>query len=57
MGVEGIILSTDDYFMQRGQYVYNRNDLGTAHEWNQKRGEFLLNTFSGAVEKKNIVLH
>ncbi|XP_059153211.1 uncharacterized protein LOC131938977 [Physella acuta] len=37
MGVEGIILSTDDYFMQRGQYVYNRNDLGTAHEWNQKR--------------------
>ncbi|XP_075786664.1 NEDD4-binding protein 2 isoform X2 [Pelodiscus sinensis] len=33
----GIILSTDDYFYKNGQYQYDANCLGEAHEWNRKR--------------------
>lgn len=34
----GVVLSTDDYFINyQGQYVFDRNLLGAAHEWNQKR--------------------
>lgn len=35
----GIILSTDDYFYKNGQYQYDANCLGEAHEWNRKRGK------------------
>lgn len=35
----GIILSTDDYFYKHGQYHYDPDCLGEAHEWNRKRGE------------------
>ncbi|KAJ0183208.1 hypothetical protein K1T71_001184 [Dendrolimus kikuchii] len=31
------IFSTDDFFMQHGQYKYERNKLSEAHEWNQHR--------------------
>ncbi|BFZ14652.1 hypothetical protein BsWGS_17690 [Bradybaena similaris] len=37
LGVQGEILSTDDFFMGAGQYSYNRNDLPEAHDWNKKR--------------------
>ncbi|NXF74991.1 N4BP2 protein, partial [Sclerurus mexicanus] len=33
----GIILSTDDYFYKHGQYHYDPNCLGEAHDWNRKR--------------------
>uniref|UniRef100_A0A8C8SRE4 NEDD4 binding protein 2 n=1 Tax=Pelusios castaneus TaxID=367368 RepID=A0A8C8SRE4_9SAUR len=35
----GIILSTDDYFYKNGQYQYDANCLGEAHEWNRKRAK------------------
>lgn len=36
---DGIILSTDDYFCKNGQYHYDPDCLGEAHDWNRKRGE------------------
>mmetsp|Transcript_3735 Transcript_3735/g.5523 ORF Transcript_3735/g.5523 Transcript_3735/m.5523 type:complete len:315 (+) Transcript_3735:43-987(+) len=36
---EGTILSTDDYFMKKDQYVFDPKKLGVAHEWNQDRAE------------------
>ncbi|XP_066487945.1 NEDD4-binding protein 2 isoform X2 [Tiliqua scincoides] len=36
----GIILSTDDYFYQKnGQYQFDADCLGEAHEWNWKRAK------------------
>ncbi|XP_024067426.1 NEDD4-binding protein 2 [Terrapene carolina triunguis] len=35
----GIILSTDDYFYKNGQYLYDANCLGEAHEWNRKQAK------------------
>ncbi|NWV65551.1 N4BP2 protein, partial [Malurus elegans] len=35
----GIILSTDDYFYKHGQYRYDPDCLGEAHEWNRKRAK------------------
>ncbi|XP_064274403.1 NEDD4-binding protein 2 isoform X1 [Passer domesticus] len=35
----GIILSTDDYFYKDGQYHYDPDCLGEAHEWNRKRAK------------------
>ncbi|KFW83868.1 NEDD4-binding protein 2, partial [Manacus vitellinus] len=35
----GIILSTDDYFNKHGQYHYDPNCLGEAHDWNRKRAK------------------
>ncbi|NWR47379.1 N4BP2 protein, partial [Regulus satrapa] len=35
----GIILSTDDYFYKHGQYHYDPDCLGEAHEWNRKRAK------------------
>ncbi|XP_053560013.1 NEDD4-binding protein 2 [Bombina bombina] len=35
----GCILSTDDYFVKDGHYLYDPNCLGEAHEWNQKRAK------------------
>ncbi|NWV50930.1 N4BP2 protein, partial [Daphoenositta chrysoptera] len=36
---DGIILSTDDYFYKHGQYHYDPDCLGEAHEWNRKRAK------------------
>lgn len=36
-GPSGVILSTDDYFAQRNGY--DRNLIGKAHEWNQRRAK------------------
>ncbi|KXJ22434.1 NEDD4-binding protein 2 [Exaiptasia diaphana] len=33
----GVIYSTDDYFMRNGQYQFDIAYLGEAHEWNQIR--------------------
>ncbi|NXN95123.1 N4BP2 protein, partial [Rhinopomastus cyanomelas] len=35
----GIILSTDDFFSKHGQYHYDPNCLGEAHDWNRKRAQ------------------
>ncbi|NXY44439.1 N4BP2 protein, partial [Ceuthmochares aereus] len=35
----GIILSTDDYFYKHGQYHYDPDCLGQAHDWNRKRAK------------------
>ncbi|NXC94596.1 N4BP2 protein, partial [Certhia familiaris] len=35
----GIILSTDDYFYKHGQYHYDPDCLGEAHDWNRKRAQ------------------
>ncbi|OXB83788.1 UNVERIFIED_CONTAM: hypothetical protein H355_003000 [Colinus virginianus] len=35
----GVIFSTDDYFYKRGQYHYDADCLGEAHEWNRKRAK------------------
>ncbi|KAG8453608.1 hypothetical protein GDO86_000295 [Hymenochirus boettgeri] len=39
----GIILSTDDYFYKHGQYHFDGNLIGEAHEWNQKRAQEAFN--------------
>lgn len=31
------ICSTDDYFMSKGVYIYERHRLSEAHDWNQRR--------------------
>ncbi|XP_049872220.1 uncharacterized protein LOC126371076 isoform X2 [Pectinophora gossypiella] len=31
------ILSTDDFFMVRGKYLYDKSRISEAHEWNQRR--------------------
>ncbi|NWX20611.1 N4BP2 protein, partial [Aegotheles bennettii] len=36
---DGIILSTDDYFCKDGQYHYDPDCLGEAHDWNRKRAK------------------
>ncbi|NXH70901.1 N4BP2 protein, partial [Hydrobates tethys] len=35
----GIILSTDDYFYKHGQYHYDPDCLGEAHDWNRKQAK------------------
>ncbi|NXD80656.1 N4BP2 protein, partial [Halcyon senegalensis] len=35
----GIILSTDDYFYKDGQYHFDPDCLGEAHDWNTKRAK------------------
>jgi energy-coupling factor transporter ATP-binding protein EcfA2 len=39
LGVGGVVLSSDDFFMKEGKYVFNVNLLGQAHQWNQNRAE------------------
>lgn len=36
-GEVGQIFSTDDFFSITGKYIFNGNDLGKAHAWNQRR--------------------
>ncbi|XP_064636315.1 NEDD4-binding protein 2-like 1 isoform X2 [Lineus longissimus] len=33
----GVILSTDDYFTKNGRYLFRKEKIGDAHQWNQKR--------------------
>ncbi|XP_056121037.1 NEDD4-binding protein 2 isoform X2 [Rhinichthys klamathensis goyatoka] len=35
----GVVLSTDEYFIQNGQYQFEPNLLGEAHEWNHQRAK------------------
>ena len=35
----GVILSTDDYFMNNGEYKFDSSILKDAHIWNQERAE------------------
>lgn len=37
LGVGGVVLSTDDFFMQNGQYNFNPEKIAEAHQWNQQR--------------------
>lgn len=42
MGTQGVVLSTDEYFLNTGQYCFNKNTLPEAHIWNKKRGRFFI---------------
>ena len=33
----GVILSTDDFWIQDGVYVYDKARIGEAHRWNEER--------------------
>nr|XP_054755912.1 uncharacterized protein LOC129261913 [Lytechinus pictus] len=35
----GVVLSADDFFMVNGQYLFDRNAIGEAHDWNHKRAQ------------------
>ncbi|XP_068536251.1 NEDD4-binding protein 2 isoform X1 [Anas acuta] len=35
----GVILSSDDYFYKHGQYHYDPDCLGEAHDWNRRRAK------------------
>ena len=37
LGQQGIIISADDYFMVRGQYVFDSEKLPEAHKWAQQK--------------------
>ncbi|XP_012940924.1 uncharacterized protein LOC101853872 [Aplysia californica] len=37
MGSAGAVLSSDDFFQQRGGYFFDRHRLDEAHTWNQQR--------------------
>lgn len=39
LGKDGVIFSTDDYFMIDGEYKFNPKELGSAHRWNLRRTE------------------
>lgn len=34
-----VVLSTDDYFIENGVYMFEPDLLEDAHKWNQKRGD------------------
>lgn len=36
-GSSGIVLSTDDFFMNNGKYEYDGSKISRAHKWNQER--------------------
>ncbi|NXY70598.1 N4BP2 protein, partial [Glareola pratincola] len=52
----GIILSTDDYFYKDGQYHYNPDCLGEAHDWTRKRAKeaFEMRTSPIIIDNTNI---
>ncbi|XP_030836727.1 uncharacterized protein LOC100891052 [Strongylocentrotus purpuratus] len=35
----GVVLSTDDFFIVRGKYMFDRNLVGEAHDWNHARAQ------------------
>ena len=37
LGQGGVILSTDDFFMQNGKYNFDPSKLSQAHQWNRDR--------------------
>lgn len=37
-----VVLSTDDFFIENGVYVFEPDFLEDAHKWNQKRGDWTL---------------
>ncbi|XP_061714306.1 uncharacterized protein LOC133522860 isoform X2 [Cydia pomonella] len=37
MNYKSFLFSTDDFFMHRGRYEFQRNMLSEAHQWNQNR--------------------
>ena len=39
--LDGIVLSTDEFFIKDGKYTYDNSKLSDAHEWNQRRGQAL----------------
>lgn len=50
-GVTGIILSTDDFFLQKdGSYVYDTDFIVEAHRWNQQR------TYAALCEEKSPII-
>lgn len=52
------ILTTDDYFMVRGQYQYNKYQLSNAHSWNQNRARnaFTMGLSPVIIDNTNIEL-
>ena len=36
----GIILSTDEFFVKNGVYKFDFTKLSDAHAWNKKRGKY-----------------
>jgi predicted kinase len=39
LGIDGLTLSTDDFWMKNGKYEFDIKRLGEAHQWNQERAE------------------
>lgn len=37
LGISGTTLSTDDFWMKDGKYIYNPEKKAEAHKWNQQR--------------------
>lgn len=37
LGISGTTLSTDDFWMKDGQYVFDQSKIAEAHKWNQQR--------------------
>ena len=37
LGQNGIIFSTDDFFMKNGKYMFDPKKIGEAHQWNLNR--------------------
>jgi predicted kinase len=37
LGQGGVVLSTDDFWMENGEYKFDVSRLGIAHKWNQNR--------------------
>ncbi|MBI4919502.1 ATP-binding protein [archaeon] len=37
--LDGLVLSTDDFFIKKGVYKFNVRQAGIAHGWNQKRAK------------------
>ena len=39
LGKDGVVLSTDDFFMESGKYEFDPDGIGYAHDWNIDRSE------------------
>ena len=42
--LNGVVHSTDEFFVKNGKYVYDNSRLQEAHEWNHRKGLTLLLT-------------
>ena len=36
--LNGVVHSTDEFFVKNGKYVYDNSRLQEAHEWNHRKG-------------------